>query len=152
MNCPLVSRDASTRSARGAFSTTGVCARSPTAPEPRPSATIRLRARATDAIEFIETAQHVARLGAIRRTEHAGGVQLVDDARRAAVAHLEPSLQQRCRTLLVLHDHLGRFAEQLVALARGLGAFAIGCPLLERLLRAHLLENVLLDLERLLEH
>src|SRR6185312_13005956 len=53
--------------------------------------------RPADAIQVLEAHEDVARLRAVRRAQNAGLVQLVDDPRRAAVAHLEPPLQQRRR-------------------------------------------------------
>ena len=52
-----------------------------------------LRTRATDVVKLVESHQDVARLGAIRRPEHAGGVQLVDDARSTTITNLETPLQ-----------------------------------------------------------
>lgn len=48
----------------------------------------RLRARSTDPIQFVESDQHVTRLRAVWRSEHARRVQLIDDACRATVADL----------------------------------------------------------------
>src|SRR5689334_11330894 len=99
---------------------------------------LRRGALSGDAIEVFQSDQHVAGLGAIRRSEYAGEVELIDDARRSAVADLEPALQQRGRSALVLHAHLCGLAEQLVAVADVLGSL-LASPGFERLLGAHLL-------------
>src|SRR5262249_20254853 len=110
----------------------------------------RLRTRSTDVIELIEADEHVARLRAIRRTENARRMKLIDDTRRATITDLEASLQERRRSLLVLHHDLGGLAEQLVAIA-DVGGLALGLAGLLRLTQANLLENVRLGLGRLLE-
>src|SRR5512146_1969886 len=106
---------------------------------------------ATNPIEFVEADQHVARLGSVRRSKHAGGVQLVDDSRRAAVADLEPPLEQRGRAALVLDHDLRRLAEQLVPVA-DVSSLPVALPGLERFLLPHCLQNVRLRLERLFQH
>src|SRR5678815_110707 len=54
----------------------------------------RLCARATDSIQFVQPNENVARLRAVGRPEHARRVELVDDAGRATVTNLQPTLQQ----------------------------------------------------------
>src|SRR6478735_9287948 len=100
-------------------SPTGTCAPPRTASRAA-SATatpMHLCARSTDPIQFVEAHKHITRLRSIRRSENARRMELIDDPGRAAVAHLQPALQQRRRPLLVLHDDLGGLAEQLVAVA-----------------------------------
>ena len=110
-----------------------------------------LRARATDVIELFETDEYISRLRSVRRSEHPSRMQLIDDSCSATVADLEAPLQERRRPLLVLHDDLGSFTKELVAIARIRG-FAVTLRTFERLLLPHGLENVWLDLDRLLEN
>jgi len=65
-----------------------------------------LDSRPRDAIEIIQTGEDVARFRSVGRTEDAGSMELVDYPRGATIAHLEASLQQRGRSLLVLYHHL----------------------------------------------
>jgi len=99
------------------------------------------QSRAADPLELIETDKYVARLRAIGRTQHAREVQLIDDARGTAIADFEPSLQERRRALLMLNDHLGGFAEQLVAI-RDLRLFVVQLARLLRFALTHSLENI----------
>src|SRR6185312_16734620 len=101
-----------------------------------------LDARATDPIQRVEPDQHVARLGTVGRSEHAGRVQLVDDACSAPVSDLEPTLKQRCRTLLILHHDFGGFAKQLVAILAVSRSVVGGRGPLERFFRANRLQHV----------
>ena len=54
----------------------------------------------------VDIDEDIARLRSVRRAQHAGEVQLVNDARRAAVADLEPALQQGDGALLVRDELL----------------------------------------------
>src|SRR4051794_21238740 len=108
------------RRRRGAtceLSTACVCAAALWIAANAASARPALRTRSTDMIELIETDENIARLRSVGWTKDAGRVQLINDACRAPIADLEPALQQRRRTLLVLNDYLGRLTEQLVAVA-----------------------------------
>src|SRR5688500_12396914 len=58
---------------------------------------------------------HHACLRSVERSEDAGILQLVDDARGAGIADLEATLQERDRSLLMPHDQVCRFIEQIVA-------------------------------------
>src|SRR6185437_5588862 len=127
---------------------TGTCAAAVAPDRPNANAARQRRrrtalsARTTDAVQRVEPDQHVARLRAIGRPEHAGRVQLVDDSRRTPVPDLEPALQQRRRPLLILHHHFGGFAEQLVAIVSAAVAVVPRRSTLERLFRANRLEHV----------
>lgn len=64
-----------------------------------------------DFVEFFQSYQHIPRLRAIRRTEDAGQLELVDDARGTPVPDTHPSLQQRCRSELILNAYLSGLTE-----------------------------------------
>src|SRR5262245_8323947 len=68
-------------------------------------------------------------------------MQLVDDARCAAVTDLETALEQRRGALLILHHDLSSFAEELVAIAK-IGVVAVCQSSFGRFLRANGLEDV----------
>ncbi len=94
-------------------------------------------------IQILQPAQHVARLGSIRRPEYSRQVQLVDYSRRSPISNLETPLQQRRAPSLILYAALRCLAEQLVAIS----LFRVAVPSaagLQRFLRAHLLEDVFL--------
>src|SRR5690348_12187854 len=102
---------------------------------------------AADPLELVQAHEHVAGLGSVGRAEHARKVQLVDDASGATVADLETPLQERRRALLVLNDHLGRLAEQLVAID-DLCFLVVALPCLECFALPDCFENVRLFARR----
>src|SRR3954471_8501463 len=106
-------------------------------------------ARTADALEIVQSDEHVPGLRAIRRSEHTRGMELVDDARRSSIADLQAALQQRCRSLLMLHHDFGRLAEEFVAIAdvRGLTLLAR----LDGFALPNLRDDVVLGLRGLLE-
>src|SRR6185437_10757048 len=106
--------------------------------------------RSTDVLQLIEANEHVPWFGTVRRTEHAGRVELIDDARRAPIPDLQPTLKQRCRALLMLDHDFGSVAEQLVAVC-GLPILPGGSARLQCFAFADDFENVRLDLSRLLD-
>src|SRR2546425_9867947 len=71
-----------------------------------------LSAFPTDLIQLLDPHQHVSRLAAFRGAEDPDLLQLVDNARRPAVADAHAPLQQRGRANLVLDAHLGGLPEQ----------------------------------------
>src|SRR5688572_3111605 len=94
-----------------------------------------------DPVQVIQPNKHVPRLRRIRRSQHAGRLQLMDDARRPPVADLEPPLEQRRRSMLRRDEALGRLAEQLVAIAGALAfPVAIHGTRLDRLALTNRLE------------
>src|SRR5262245_26234995 len=109
-----------------------------------------LRTWSADMIELIQSYEYVSGLRAVGRTEHPGGMELVDDPGRSTVPHLEATLKKRRRPLLVLHNYLCRFAEKFVALA-DVGVVTVRLSCLERFLRANRLENVRLSLSGVVE-
>ena len=54
-------------------------------------------------------------------------MELVDDPRRTSVAHLQPPLEQRRRSLLVMNDNFRRLPEQLVPLLDSFAALVAPC-------------------------
>src|SRR5689334_15610901 len=105
------------------------------------SLSARSGAWTANALELVQADENVAWFGAVWRAEHAREVQLVDDPGRATITNFEPTLQQRRRALLVLNDHLGRLAEELVAID-GFYLVVIALSCLERLALPDCLENI----------
>src|SRR6185295_2511071 len=85
---------------------------------PPASAARRSALRPADAVEILQPHKDLSRLRPVRWAEDARRMQLVDDARGAAVADLHAPLQQGRRAEAVLNDDLRRFAEELVAIVR----------------------------------
>src|SRR5688572_18259414 len=85
-----------------------------------PIATGESDSRAADALEVVESREHVTRSRPVGRPEHARDLKLVDDARRTTVADFQPSLKERRRPLLVLNYNLRRFSEKFVTIALSL--------------------------------
>src|SRR5688500_2363305 len=76
--------------------------------------TARLNARPCHPLEVSQSRKHIARFRSVRRSQDASEMELVDYPRRSPVTDLEPALEQRRRSLLVLDYDLRRLAEQLV--------------------------------------
>src|SRR6266566_1474967 len=83
----------------------------------RPSAPRIAISRAVNVVQILESHEHVAGFGAIRRSQDAGQLELIDDSRRATVPDAHAPLQQRSRSQLILNAYLSRLPEQRIALA-----------------------------------
>src|SRR5205814_5768875 len=73
--------------------------------------------RPLDPIQVFQPHQHIPRLAAVGGAQNPRLLELVDDARRAAVADAHAALQQRRRPQLILDADLRGLSEQRVAIA-----------------------------------
>src|SRR5574341_435766 len=71
--------------------------------------------RARHIVQLLETDQHIARFGAVRRPKDARELELIDDTGGPTVANAHAPLQQRRRSELILDADLGRLPEQGIA-------------------------------------